>query len=74
MHGTHILVLGLQLIILNLFRDYEKLRFRPFPRPCVYLRLQARLLAGRCGFEEKIRAQFYAVVKQIEPFHRVVTD
>ena len=31
MDGTHMLVLGLQLIIFNLFRDYEKLRFRPFP-------------------------------------------
>ena len=30
MDGTHILVLGLQLIMFNLFRDYEKLRFRPF--------------------------------------------
>ena len=31
MDGTHILVLRLQLIIFNLFRDYKKLRFRPFP-------------------------------------------
>ncbi len=31
MNGTHILVLMLQLIIFNLFRDYKKLRFRPFP-------------------------------------------
>ena len=31
MDGTHILVLMLQLINFNLFRDYKKLRFRPFP-------------------------------------------
>ena len=52
MDGTHILVLKLQLIIFDLFRDYKKLRFRPFPS----LHLQAQLLAGRRDFKGKIRA------------------
>ena len=55
MDGTHILVLKLQLITFDLFRDYKSF-VSAGPQPCVYLLLQARLLAGRRGFEAKIRA------------------
>ena len=75
---THILVLKLQLIIFDLFRDYKS--FVSGRSPALCLPSLASSFAGWTAWFQKSenssmdRTQFYAIVKQIEPFHRVVTD
>ena len=71
------LVLKLQLITFNLFRDYKS--FVSGRSPALCLPSLASSVAGWTAWfwsenSSMDRTQFFAIVKQIEPFHWVVTD